>query len=293
MPNQDDLLNYIRSERERWDALLCANDDPYVGDTTIGMQDVLNAHFLLAEFFAQTGEGLGGLGPKDTNLLHSALSRQLTTFGNMPRWSSRIEVCATLMFGLIKNHPFHDANKRTAFLVSILHLQKIGRTPSVDHQVYEDFTVHIADNRLDRYEAFSRFPELPSPDREIKVIAHFLKRSSREIDLRIKTITYKQLDSILHANGLRLENPLGNRIDLIRFFDERNLSPLERPHRIAHVGFHGWTREVSRKDIHIVRAAANLDITHGVDSQAFFNGVDTPWTLIKKYREPLRRLAYR
>ena len=197
------------------------------------------------------------------------------------------------MFGLIKNHPFHDANKRTAFLVSILHQQKIGRTPTIDHQVYEDFTVDIADNNLSHYEASERFDDLPSPDREVQTIAHFIKRGSRDIDLRVKIITYKDLDAILHDSGMRLENPRGNRIDLVRFLDERDLSELETPRRIAHIGFHGWTREVSRKDIHIVRSAAHLDIEHGYDSQAFFNGVDTPWTLIKKYREPLRRLAYR
>jgi death-on-curing family protein len=290
---QSDLTAYIRSERQRWERQLCADDDPYIGDTTIGMGEVLNAHFLLAEFFAQTGEGLGGLGPKDANLLHSALSRQFTAFGNKPRWNSRIEVCATLMFGLIKNHPFHDANKRTAFLVSILHLQKIGRTPVVDHQTYEDFTVNIADNRLANYPIFERFSDLPSPDREIQTIAQFLRRSSRDIDLRVKTITYNQLNTILHSSGIRIENPYRNRIDVVRFLDERELSSLSTPQRIAHIGFHGWTKEVSKKDIHIVRSAANLDIEHGYDSQAFFNGVDTPWTLIKKYREPLRRLAYR
>jgi death-on-curing protein len=268
-------------------------DDPYVGDPTIGLREVLNAHFLLAEFFAEAGEGLGGLGPKAVNLLHSALSRQFTASGNTPRWNSRIEICATLMFGLIKNHPFHDANKRTAFLVSILHLQKIGRTPTVDHQKFEDFTVDIADNQLGRYEAYGRFSALPSPDREIHTIAHFLKRGSREIDLKNKTITYNQLDKILHDNGLRLENPRKNRIDVVRFLEERDLSQLAEPYRIAHIGFHGWTREVSKKDIHIVRSAAKLDVEHGYDSQSFFNGVDTPWALIKKYKEPLRRLAYR
>jgi hypothetical protein len=92
---------------------------------------------------------------------------------------------------------------------------------------------------------------------------------------------------------MRLENPRKNRIDLVRFLDEEDLSELPLVQRVAHIGFHGWTREVSKKDIHIVRSAAKLDIEHGYDFQAFFNGVDTPWTLIKKYKEPLRRLAYR
>jgi death-on-curing family protein len=223
-----DVIRYIRSEHDRWLKEIC-KEDPYVSVTTIGMREVLNAHFLLAEFFAESGEGLGGLGPKDPNLLHSALNRQLTEFGNQPRWNSRIEVCATLMFGLIKNHPFHDANKRTAFLASILHLQKIGRTPSISHQIYEDFTVNIADNKLPSYEAYRRFSHLPLGDREIQTIAHFIKRGSREIDLKVKTITYKELDTILHDSGMRLENPKNNRINLLRFLDERDFTCLRLP----------------------------------------------------------------
>jgi hypothetical protein len=70
-----DIIQYLHSERDRWvKDLRIDEDDPYIGDTTIGLREVLNAHFLLAEFFASTGEGLGGLGPKEPNLLHSALS---------------------------------------------------------------------------------------------------------------------------------------------------------------------------------------------------------------------------
>ena len=63
--------------------------------------------------------------------------------------------------------------------------------------------------------------------------------------------------------------------------------------RIAHIGFHGWSKEVSEKYIDIVREASELDASHGYDSQAFFNGLDDPPTLIRKYKEPLERLAFR
>jgi death-on-curing family protein len=291
IPKIEDIQAHIWKEHQRWIGSIAA-EDPYVGDTTIGIREVLRAHFLLAEFFASTGEGLGGLGPKDPNLLHSALARQFVQFGRKPKWNDRIQICATLMYGLIKNHPFHDANKRTAFLTSILHLQKIGRTPSVSHEAYEDFTVNIADNRLATYPRYSQ-TDLPSPDREIDVITHFLKRNSREIDLENKIVTYNDLDKILKRQGLTLLNPRKNRIDLVRFLSEDDLSHLNKPYRIAHLGFHGWTREVSKKDIHIARGAAKLDIEHGYDSQAFFRGVDDPLTLIKKYKEPLKRLAFR
>lgn len=271
---------------------MVGRSDPYAGKVMIGIHEVLQAHFLLAEYFARIGEGIGGLGPKDINLLHSALSRQTVEFGGKVKWKDRLDVCATLMFGLIKNHPFHDANKRTAFLVSLLHLQKIGRTPTVSDVGYEDFTVAIADNKLSEYDQSGQI-HLPSPDREIAIISRFLKRNTREIDLASKIITYNELNRLLRKRGFKLENPKGNRIDLVRYVAVDGETPLEIPKRIAHVGFHGWTRQASMKDINIAREASRLDARHGYDSQAFFNGLDDPLTLIRKYKEPLQRLAFR
>ncbi len=196
------------------------------------------------------------------------------------------------MYGLIKNHPWHDANKRTAFLVSILHLQKIGRTPTVSHQAYEDFTVAVADDELQQLPVYHQIRE-PSPDREILTMAHFLKRNTRNIDLGNKLITYNELSTILNNRGFRLDNPKGNRIGLYRYLDEDGKTPLDSPKRIAHIGFHGWSREISQKDIDIVREASRLDARHGFDSQSFFNGLDDPLSLIEKYKEPLQRLAFR
>jgi hypothetical protein len=86
------------------------------GALTLGMHDVLKAHFLIADFFFAEGEGIGGVGPRDLDLLHSALYRQHVTLGGTAKWDTKFDVCATLLYGLIKDHPFHDANKRTAFL---------------------------------------------------------------------------------------------------------------------------------------------------------------------------------
>lgn len=288
---KDALVGHIRAEHQRW-LNIVGVDDPYVGQTTIGIREVLLAHFLLTEFFAKIGEGLGGIGPRDISLLHSALNRQFVQFAGTPKWRDRIDVCATLMFGLIKNHPFHDANKRTAFLTSILHLQKIGRTPTLSQEAFEDFTVAIADNSLSAYTREDQ-ANLPKSDKEVAIISHFLRRNTREIDLKNRNITYKRLDSLLKKRGLRLEAPRGNRINLVRFLTPDTLTEVDEPYRIAHIGFHGMTKEVSKKDIHTVRSAAKLDVQHGYDSQAFFFGVEDPLTLINKYKEPLRRLAYR
>jgi len=280
----------VRNEYLRWVSII-GPSDAYAGKFTIGIHEALEAHFLLIDFFTTTGEGIGGIGPKDMNMLHSALARQFVEYGGRPKYSDRIDVCASLMFGLIKNHPWYDANKRTAFLVSLLHLQKVGRTPTVSHNDYEDFTVNIADNNLQKYHHWEE-SQLTSNDREVYVISRFMRRNTRQIDLKARTITYNKLSNILSQRGLRLENPKGNRIDLVRYADADG-QPLSSPKRIANIGFHGWSKQVSVKDIQIVREASKLDARNGYASQSFFFGLDDPLTVIRKYKEPLERLAFR
>lgn len=96
--DEADRIAYVRSEYARW-LNIVGTEDPYVGRVTIGIHEVLQAHFLLAEYFARIGEGIGGLGPKDIRLLHSALTRQFVQFGGKVKWGNRLDVCATLILG--------------------------------------------------------------------------------------------------------------------------------------------------------------------------------------------------
>lgn len=74
---------------------------------------------LLSEF--------GGLaGVHDAGLLDSALSRP-PQFFNCGK-PDRFELAAAYAFGLVRNHPFHDGNKRIGFTVAILFLELNGLT---------------------------------------------------------------------------------------------------------------------------------------------------------------------
>jgi hypothetical protein len=110
----------ILSEYKRFAAKLNEEQDSYA-PFGLSTHDVLRAHFLIANHFYLEGEGLGGIGPRSLDLLRSAVSRQFVSLDGVLKWSDRFDICATLFYGLIKNHPFHDANKRTAFF-SILYL---------------------------------------------------------------------------------------------------------------------------------------------------------------------------
>jgi death-on-curing family protein len=65
----------------------------------------------------QVAEHGGSAGVRDENLLESALARpqQLYAYGDPP--PDLADLATTLAFGLARNHPFVDGNKRTAYVV--------------------------------------------------------------------------------------------------------------------------------------------------------------------------------
>ena len=59
----------------------------------------------------------GPSGIRDTGLLESALDRPRNRLAYQPE-TTVFELAASLCFGLAKNHPFVDGNKRTALLAA-------------------------------------------------------------------------------------------------------------------------------------------------------------------------------
>ncbi|OGL64240.1 MAG: hypothetical protein A3J27_02610 [Candidatus Tectomicrobia bacterium RIFCSPLOWO2_12_FULL_69_37] len=67
----------------------------------------------------------GSAGVRDQGLLESAIQRprQLYHYGENP---TLFDMAASLCMGLVKNHPFVDGNKRTAFLSAAAFLDLNG-----------------------------------------------------------------------------------------------------------------------------------------------------------------------
>ena len=66
----------------------------------------------------------GASGMRDEGLLDSALGKPQNFFAyGKP---SLFELAASYAFGLVKNHPFIDGNKRTGFVVAVTFLQLNG-----------------------------------------------------------------------------------------------------------------------------------------------------------------------
>jgi death-on-curing protein len=272
--------------------------DPFSPQCIVGLFDVLRAHYLICDFFKEAGEGLFQAGPRDLGLLESAVSRQQPVLFNTVKWHSTIERVSSLFFGLIKDHPFHDANKRTAFLVMIyaLHCEKF--TPKVDQKDLEDFTVHIASNDYKRKSSFKSLAErYGDSDAAVFYIAKYLGASFRRADRRSYIINYRELNQILQRFGYELADPDRNYIDVVRRVEKRRLFGWGEKEfvnkRVKQIGFPGWTRDVRTSVVEEVRDATGLTYKNGVDSAAFYQGADPAAALISRYQSALERLAYR
>lgn len=238
----------------------------------LSCEDVLDAHYLICEHFRRLGEGIGGFGPKDFGLLSSAVGRQLASAGGSFVYDDFWEIAASLVIGLITNHPFHDANKRTAFLAATFFMLEHNKVPRVNIEEVEDFTVEVAE----QHALMGKHPS-------VEEIAARLRYMFRERDNRISyVVTYRELDAILRQHDCSLRNPSGNYIDVYRGEE-----------RVTKIGFPSMSKEVGRKAIASVRKATGLTAENGCDAQVFFRGEDPLSVLIGQYDEPLRRLADR
>ena len=85
----------------------------------------------------------GGLqGLKDENALEAALARPLhkAAYGE----PGLFELAAAYLFGIARNHPFNDGNKRTAFLAAYVFLDVNGYRITADNGMVYQFVMDVA-----------------------------------------------------------------------------------------------------------------------------------------------------
>lgn len=84
----------------------------------VAREAVLAVHDqMLAEFG-------GDSGVRDTGLLESALARPENKFAY--EHPTLFELAAAYAYGIVKNHPFVDGNKRTGFMAAVMFLERNG-----------------------------------------------------------------------------------------------------------------------------------------------------------------------
>lgn len=276
-----------------------ASFEAVLGKDDLSAHQVLRAHFSIAQYFTEQGEGIGGIGLRDLGLFISALARQHAGYGAEKKWTTVHEKAATLLFGLVMNHPFHDANKRTAYLSTVHYLYRSGYILEVSEKELEDLTVDLAERKLTKSRRF-RDLQKNSDDPEVVYLAHYFKKNSRVADRNQYLITYRELEKLLKKFNVVLENPNNNQIDVMKwttvevkygwFSKPKQLTELRK---VCSLGFPGWNKQVGKGRLKHLRKELNLTVEDGIDSQSFFNGLDDMQVLMQMYEGALKRLADR
>ena len=88
-------------------------------------------------------------GTKEAGLLNSAVERAKQTVFGTDAYVDVFEKAAALFESLAKNHCFHNANKRTAFVCFVQFLAYNGYRLQMDVKAAEDLVVDMVVHRYD------------------------------------------------------------------------------------------------------------------------------------------------
>ena len=111
----------------------------------------------------QLAEHGGGSGIRDSNLLESALAKPKNIYVYAPDQTNIPLLAASYAFGIARNHPFVDGNKRTAFVVSLLFLKLNGYVvQAIQENLYKTFMA-LADGSMSEEQLASWFSSVAIP----------------------------------------------------------------------------------------------------------------------------------
>lgn len=285
-------MKYISHElREEYERITKENPDiegirhPY-----INISDVLHAYFILADYFTDESSSevehmLVGL--RSADLLGSALGRQTVSFGGRRKYHDPIDICATLFYGLVKDHAFSDGNKRTALLTLLYQLTLYGYIPSAPVNQYERLVISVAANTLDKdyAKAWKKFKRNPEP--EILVISYLLRRMTKRKDNSYHVSpTMKEFCTALGTTGVTYEIN-GSKIHFTRI-EKRVWHWGQKKYQYT-VSFNGWTRTVGAKTARDTLEMLNL-YSQYASYQDIFDQETPLYSLVDQFSVPLRRL---
>ena len=103
---------------------------------------VLLLHKLIYDRFG------GSYGVRDEGLLDSALAAPMQTYGGQDLYETDLDKIVHLAFGLIRNHPFADGNKRIGALALLVLLELNGNELKASNEEFYDAIYGVASGEM-------------------------------------------------------------------------------------------------------------------------------------------------
>ena len=117
------------------------------------LDEVLSLHAEQVHLFG------GSSGVRDVGLLQSAMGSVEATFGGVFLHETIYEMAAAYLYGICRNHPFVDGNKRTAADAALTFLDMNGIEIDADEGSFYDLVIGVAEGRVSKAQVAVFFEE--------------------------------------------------------------------------------------------------------------------------------------
>lgn len=164
--------------------------------------DVLRLHAELVDMFAAGDDPISPSGVRDLGLLESACGRPHTSFGTSFKYETLYLKSAALFHSLVKNHAFHNGNKRTGLLTLITVLTRNDRrlTNAVSDDTLFDMVLDVT------RDAFPPGCSYTHTDEVIISLAKWLRTNTESIQLNCGEMSLANFITQCRAAGVRVKD---------------------------------------------------------------------------------------
>ena len=238
----------------------------------LSLDDVLRLHHALVSMFATGHDPIVPAGPRDVNLVASAVSRPSTSLGESDKYVTVEAKAASLFHSLVKNHAFHNGNKRTALFAMLAFLARNGR------RVIND----IPDDDLFNMVLGIATGDFPAPsltsDAIVDGLALWIRDRTTTVRARARTMRARDFAAKCASAGMRVK-------------EDRQGWQITGNHGTIKIGNHH--RELKGNVVRIY--LQNLGLTEGdkgVSVDSFQDGVSDEQEILHRYQALLHRLAH-
>ena len=186
---------------------------------------------------------------------------------------------AALLHSIVLNHAFHNGNKRTALVSTLVFADRNGYRVDAEQEELYGLLLSVASHDLEDQVGNA----VEGSDAEVLCIAAWLLRRLRAIQRQERSRKWHKFRQILGSYGCSAEVLSGNKINISRTVEGAKLW--------TQVGYRSEGTDLEINAVKKVRRDLQLDEENGYPSDIFYRQDEKVPEFINGYRTLLRRLA--
>ena len=249
------------------------------------VHEVNGIHNALVDDFARTADPIDPPGVRSEHLIESAVFRPQTGLAEILKYPTVETSAAALLCALIHDHPFHNGNKRTALVSTLVFLDENGLVLTCSEDQLFRFVLLVAKHKVAKDRRYY------SSDYETLAVAEQLYKWSRVVRKAERTMTFLKLRPILEGYDCTVSIKSGRAV-VVREAPQRPRRFFSRRQLRSDVPYRDDGTDLPLSVIKKVRRDLELDHEHGYDEIDFYS--KKPLRIdgfIAKYRKTLVRLG--